>query len=445
MASRRHNLQFATQRDASDIWRSMEVRPVRIEKLVAGGYGLGYVDGRVIFVPYSAPEDEILVEVAPPRRGVSWGSIQQILSPAPSRISPFCAHYTRCGGCQLQHMSYADQLESKRLVVDEALRRLAGLRDAEIVSCIGSPMVMGYRSRARLHCEGGKVGFQGSRSNRVIPLEFCPLLMDNMNTCLKHFSSYMSAHPIRGLSALQMTEDTDSRVVVTLEMDSLPGSRLIGELRDTVRVAGASVRVGHHRHVLWGEDYSTVSVAGRTFRVSPGSFFQLNRSLLPVLIEEVLKTVSGNDIAVGIELYAGVGVFAIMLSERARKLMAVEWNRDAAEDALANLKSNRISNVEVIPLSAENALDLMFSRNIKPELVLIDPPRDGLSSAVRSKLMKLLPRQLIYISCNPATLARDIKSILSSGSYRLEKVKPLDMFPHTAHIECIASFMRNQD
>jgi len=269
--------------------------------------------------------------------------------------------------------------------------------------------------------------------------------MDNMNTCLKHFSSYMSAHPIRGLSALQMTEDTDSRVVVTLEMDSLPGSRLIGELRDTVRVAGASVRVGHHRHVLWGEDYSTVSVAGRTFRVSPGSFFQLNRSLLPVLIEEVLKTVSGNDIAVGIELYAGVGVFAIMLSERARKLMAVEWNRDAAEDALANLKSNRISNVEVIPLSAENALDLMFSRNIKPELVLIDPPRDGLSSAVRSKLMKLLPRQLIYISCNPATLARDIKSILSSGSYRLEKVKPLDMFPHTAHIECIASFMRNQD
>ena len=437
--------EFTTQHDTSDTWRSMEVRTAKIEKLVAGGYGLGYLDGQVILVPYSAPEDEISLEVAPTRRGVSWGSIRQILFPSPSRISPFCAHYTHCGGCQLQHMSYTDQLENKRLILDETLKRLAGLKDTRIGPCIGSPMLMGYRSRVRLHCEKGKIGFHESRTNKVIPLEYCPILTDNINACLKQFSSYVSAHPIRGLSVIQMMEDTESRVIMTLEMDSLPEARLVAELQDNIRVSGASVRVGHQRDILWGEEYSTFSIAGRTFRISPGSFFQSNTSLLPILIQEVLKTVKGNTIAMGVELYAGVGVFCIMLSERVKKLAAVEWNRDAAADALVNLNTNRIRNIEVIPVSAENALDLLFSRDIKPELVLVDPPRDGLSNAVRSKLMEMSPRQLIYISCNPATLARDIKSILTSGSYHLEEVKPLDMFPHTSHIECVASFMRNQD
>jgi len=420
----------------------MEARKVKIEKIVSGGYGLGRVDGRVILVPFSIPGEEALVEIAQARKGVAWGSIKQILSSSPSRIRPFCDHFTRCGGCQLQHIAYEDQLEYKRLIVDDVLRRLGGLQGADVGSCIASPAHMGYRSRVRLHCRGRKICFHEFRSKRIVPLECCPVVSDKINACLNQLSSYISRHPIRGLSEIQITEDTGSRIVLTLEMDSMPGVGLIEELQDNVEVSGAAVRVGHHRDCLWGETHSTVSVEGRIFRISPGSFFQANLSLAPTLIRQVLEAVKSNDIDMGVELYGGVGVFSIMLSEKAKRLVAVEWNRDAAGDAVSNLKANRIGNVDVISISVEDAMDLLFSRGIKPELVLVDPPREGLSTIAREKLIRMSPRQLLYVSCDPATLARDIKSILASGGYRLEKVTPLDMFPHTSHIECVCSLIK---
>ena len=233
--------------------------------------------------------------------------------------------------------------------------------------------------------------------------------------------------------------------MLTLEMDSMPDAGLIDELRRSVEAFGAVARVGHHRSLLWGENHSTVSVGERTFRVSAGSFFQANPGLLPALIREVLNTVGTHDIAMGVELYAGVGVFCTMLSERVENLVAVEWNRDAAGDAAHNLKANGIGNVEVISLSAEEALDLFRSRSIKPELVVMDPPREGLSKAVSEKLVRMSPRQLVYVSCDPATLARDIRFIMASGAYRLERIAPVDMFPHTSHIECVCSLAKNQD
>ena len=420
----------------------MEARKVKIEKIVSGGYGLGHLDGRVILVPYSVSGEEVLVDVAPARKGVAWGSIKEILSPSPSRVRPFCSHYTRCGGCQLQHIAYKDQLEHKRLIVEDALRRLGGLEGMDAGSCIASPVHKGYRSRVRLHCRGRRIGFYEFRSKKIVPLECCPVLSDKINACLNQFSAYISGNPIKGLSEVQITEGTDSRLVLTLEMDSMPEAGLIGELQDNRDVSGAAVRVGHHRNRLWGEAHSTVSVEGRTFRISPGSFFQANLSLLPTLIRQVLETVKPNDIDMGVELYGGVGVFCTMLSEKVERLVVVEWNRDAAGDSVFNLKTNRIGNVEVISTSAEDAMDLLFSRDIKPELVVIDPPREGLSTIAREKLIRMSPQQLLYISCDPATLARDIKSILASGGYCLEKVTPLDMFPHTSHIECVCSLIK---
>jgi 23S rRNA (uracil1939-C5)-methyltransferase len=422
----------------------MESRKTKIEKLVSGGHGLCRLDGRVVLVPYSAPGDEVLLEVAPTRRGVGWGSIRRILAPSPSRVSPFCPQYTQCGGCQLQHISYPDQLEHKRLIVEDALRRLAGLKDADVDSCIGSPAPVAYRNRVRFHCHRGKIGFHKSRSRTIVPLEHCPLLSGNINTCLKQISSVISGRHVEGLSEIQMTEGTDSRVVLMLEMDSASDAGFTGDLQENVAVSGAAVRIHHRRNLLWGEDRSAISVEGRTFRIGQGSFFQANTRLLSVLIQEVLDTVGTRDIETGVELYAGVGVFSIMLSDRVRNLVAVEWNRDAAEDALVNLKAHRIENVEVMTASAEDATDLLLSRNIRPGLVVIDPPREGLSKTVCHKLIQMSPQQLIYVSCDPATLARDIKYILASGAYRLEKIKPLDMFPHTSHIECIASLVRKQ-
>ncbi|GAB4345675.1 MAG: hypothetical protein Kow0099_26200 [Candidatus Abyssubacteria bacterium] len=155
-----------------------------------------------------------------------------------------------------------------------------------------------------------------------------------------------------------------------------------------------------------------------------------------------MQSVKGFHIGTAVELYAGVGVFTIPLSELAERLVAVERNRSAAQDARANLDANGIKNVEVKSMSAEDALGALMSEGAEPELVVMDPPREGLSSVVCDKLLQMTPRQMVYISCDPATLARDIKAILASGIYRLDKVTPLDMFPHTAHIECVCSLVK---
>ncbi|MBI5116136.1 methyltransferase [Candidatus Poribacteria bacterium] len=308
-----------------------------------------------------------------------------------------------------------------------------------------------------------------------------------------------------------MMEDTDSHVILMLEMDALPGAGVVDGLRgaltgergkakggeaateegkgerekakgeeaateegkgergkakgeeaekETERllkgglshqndgeresggVSGAVVRVGNQTRHLWGEMYSTVSVEGRVFRVSPGSFFQANTGLLPILLQQALSAVKADRIDTGVELYAGVGLFSIMFSERVRRLVVIEWNRDAVEDAGVNLHTNQIKNVEVIAKSVEDALDSLLSMDAKPEFVVMDPPREGLSNAVRSKIVQMSPEQVVYISCDPATLARDIKFLMASGEYVLERVQPLDMFPHTSHIECICSLAR---
>jgi 23S rRNA (uracil1939-C5)-methyltransferase len=415
---------------------------ITIERLVSGGHGLGRINGKVILVPFSAPGDVVTLDEVPARKGVNWGNIKRILSPSPARISPFCPHYTLCGGCQLQHIAYEAQLECKRLMLDDALRRLAGLKDVEVCACVPSPAQTTYRSRARFHCHRDQIGFHKARSNVVHPLESCPLLSDRINACLSRLAAHLSSHPLKGLSEIQMMEDNGGRVVLTLEMDGLPGVKVVDGLRE-VGAAAAVARAGRRTQQLWGESHCAVSVDGRTFRVSPSSFFQANASLLPGLVQHALAAVRGDAPAMAVELYAGVGLFSIMLSERVKRIMAVEWNRDAAENAAANLTANRIENVETLALSAEDALDSLIAEKAKPELVVMDPPREGLSNSVRSKLLDVSPQQMIYVSCNPATLARDLKSLVSTGRYRLEHVTPLDMFPHTAHIECVCSLERN--
>ncbi len=387
----------------------------------------------------------------------------QIVSASSCRTEPFCV-YGRCGGCQLQHISYENQLEQKRLIVEDALRRLGGLRDVEVGSCVASPENTGYRSKVRFHCGGGEIGFHMTRSNTIVPVERCPLLPDGMNAWLKRVAKCLSAQPMRGVSEVQITQDSDSHTILTFIREQAKGERgkakgreeeennlLLASFGDRDNrewgsggAVGVAVRVGSETRHLWGEKYSMVWVEGRVFRVSPGSFFQANTSLLPALVHEVLGAVKSDHVDTAVELYAGVGLFSIALAGRTRRIVAVEWNRDAVEDAIANLEANRITNVEVMAKSVEDALDLLISQGMKPELVVLDPPREGLSNVGCRKLLQLKPQQMIYVSCDPATLARDIKVILATGGYRIEKVTPFDMFPHTAHIECVCSFVRKE-
>ncbi len=395
----------------------------------------------MIFVPFSAPGDELLVEVASKRKGVQWGSIEHVITHSSMRVTPFCKHYTKCGGCQLQHIAYTAQLEQKRLILADTLRHLAGLKDIEVNPCIESPENQGYRSQVRLHCKGTKLGFYKTRSNTIIPIESCPMLPDAINACIKSLSAYLASHPIRGLSEIQLSQGERHQVIMTLKMDCLPKPTLVNKLKDTIPATGAVFRTDGQESLLWGQNHSTISIDDLSFRVSSGAFFQANGGLLPTLIKQVLKTIEQEDVSLAVELYSGVGAFSIPLAKIVNKLIAVEWKKRAVADAIYNLSANHIKNTIVYPMSADGGLDLLVSRNIKPDVAVVDPPREGLSTIVCQELKKLSPKQIIYVSCDPATLARDIKQIMSSGIYKLDEVQPVDMFPHTAHIESVSRFL----
>ncbi len=411
---------------------------VRIERLVHEGYGLGYLNGRVIFVPQTIPGEELEVEVTSVRKGVQWGEIKRILVPSPQRTTPFCPNYIACGGCEWQHIAYSAQLEYKRRILEDTLRHLGGLKDITVSPCIPSPLQLGYRSRVRLHWQDKVgLGYYKPKSHEVIPIETCPLLTEGINACLQRLSAYLRSHPLKGLNEMQIMEGTDSQVIITLLFKFWPKSHDWIKDIEKIGAAGMVVVAGDRRQTIYGRDYANIAIDGWNFKAAAGSFFQANIGLLPVMSREMIKPVESG--ATGAELYSGVGVFSLPLSRQMGKLMTVEWNRRATADVQANFIANKIKNVAVYALSAENGLTLLSSRNFRPDLIAADPPREGMSEAVRREILKLSPRQIIYISCNPATLARDLKTISAENIYRLMEIQPLDMFPHTSHIEAIST------
>jgi 23S rRNA (uracil1939-C5)-methyltransferase len=424
----------------------MSEQRVKIERLVYGGYGLGYLNGRVIFVPYSAPGDEVIVENISSRKKVQWGSIKQIIIPSDSRTTPFCPDYESCGCCQWQHISYAAQLQNKSLVLADSLRHLAHIKDIEINPCLASPMKQGYRSRVRLHLKYNEeekgLGFYKPQSHTFVPIEKCSLLPDELNSCLGKLSAYFYTNRVKGLSEIQLMRGSDSQVMITFMLKSpLKPYSWASDLKD-IATSGIAVCGDLERTLLWGEEYSRISLDGWGFRVSGGVFFQANISLLPMLTQSVLNAVNTEPDGLGLELYAGVGAFSLPLSGKVGKLITIEKNQQAATDASVNLSINKIENTAVYNLESESGLDLVSSKK-PPDLVVVDPPREGLSSLVCRKLKQLSPKQIIYISCNPSTLARDLGLLLAKDDYSLAKIQPLDMFPHTFHIETVASLVKN--
>jgi len=395
------------------------MKKVKIERLVNEGHGLGYLDGKVIFIPYSVPGDELSVDNISRKRGVQWGRIKSILQPSPHRIEPFCQWYATCGGCQWQHIDYHFQLKHKQLIVEDTLKRLGKLENIDVKPCIPSPKQQGYRNRVKLHWEE-KVGFGffKKHSRTVIPITSCPILAEEMDGYLKKLSSSFLAEPNRKSAQINMIKGSNTPVCFAMTLKVADNDSLwIDSLK------------------IFGKNYVEVSIKNKIFQVSNGAFFQANKSLLPTMVEHISET---NDVGgLGVELYAGVGIFSTFMSSKFDNLVAIEWNRQAVSDAKANFIKNNVNNAAIYPLSAEDGLSMLIKKNKKPNFILVDPPRDGLSKDVCEKIQKLLPKQITYVSCDPATLARDLKKITSTGIYKINQIQPLDMFPHTSHVETI--------
>ncbi|MBL8968347.1 MAG: class I SAM-dependent RNA methyltransferase [Spirochaetaceae bacterium] len=373
---------------------------LKIEKLVAGGDGLAFHEGRAVFVPFSLPGEIVQAAITEERRDFSAGRVLDLIEPSPHRVEPACPVYGECGGCNLQHLSYQRQVAEKAGIVAEAFRRTARLEPGEIAAVPSLPFA--YRNRLQLHfTEEGRIGFMRRSSNSVVAAPTCPVAVRPVQAWIEE-----RAGTSRGREEL--------------------GRFIVG--KDRILAFGLDEKV-----YLEGRDgMITATVAGEPIRFHLKGFFQSNLYLLDYFVPDVAAGLSGGTVA---DLYCGVGLFSRFLEKRFSKVVAVEQNPFALDLARHNAPGPRN---EYHALSVEDWTKGASARQ-DFDCVLVDPPRTGLSPDVRAWLARKRPPLLVYVSCDPVTLARDSGELHRSG-YRLESLKAFDFYPQTSHVECHARF-----
>ncbi len=417
-----------------------------IEKAIYGGAGLARDAGKAIFVPFTLPGETIEAEVVLDKGGFANAELQSVLEPSPARVRAPCPYFGRCGGCHYQHARYAAQVGMKASILRESLQR-AGIRDVPDIGVITGGN-FGYRNRIRLHIQKNPFSlcYKIRNSHANLPIANCPLAMPPLQRALEVLNREGQSLGL-GASVTEIelfANDDESSLLISLwtERDSHDAQQYLAKLWPLLRqilpgTAGACIfsseRGGGAGRLLAlaGADSLQYSAVNRRYRVSLGSFFQVNRFLLDSLIELVAGGEGGN---IAWDLYAGVGLFSLSLATAFADITAVESSGVAVRDLRENLHGTR--HRVVAADTSEFLHRALASRYAVPDLIVVDPPRAGLGHDVTSALGKIQARKITYVSCDPATLSRDLTALLESG-YRLRKMHLLDLFPQTFHLESV--------
>jgi 23S rRNA (uracil1939-C5)-methyltransferase len=398
-----------------------------------GGAALGRHEGRVLFVPGAIPGETVRAEIVEDKGRFAHAGLIEVLSPSPDRVAPRCPHVPECGGCQWQHIAYARQLALKAEVVRDQLARVGGLTDPPVRPTLPAPAPWGYRNRVTFSVTADdRLGFQRAASHDVVPVDECHIADPRLMALYDDFD--LDLPGLTRLTLMAGSDDDDLLLVFETERDEPP------ELHVDFPVSCAHLVSGDEAIPvnLIGNNHVTQRVAGHAYRVSAGRFFQVNTAVAGTLVALVLEWLDPSPDETVLDAYCGVGLFTLPLAERAGLVVAVELDPGATEDLLTNL--GEIENVEVIEGAVEAVLpDLVEAEPL--HAAVLDPPRQGLHVAVVDALVANGPPRLVYVSCDPATLARDVKR-LARGGYTLADLQPVDMFPQTYHVETVALLTR---
>jgi len=385
---------------------------------VYGGDGLGRVDGRVVLAPFVLPGERIRAEAGQQKPGLIRARSLEILQAAPERVAAPCPYFGRCGGCHYQHAPYEVQLKLKQEILAEVLRRVGKIEPPGAMGVLaGEPW--GYRNRVQLHLDGGRLGYWEAQSHALCAISHCPISSPKLNETLGILNTMIrDGRWPRFVRAIELFTDEERVQLNVLETAQPVAKRFFEWCAEKIPglVSGAL-------------DYR-----GR-FRVSGNSFFQANRFLLDKLVDAALDGAEGES---ALELYAGVGLFTLPLAPRFRAVTAVESGSAAVRDLEFNLQRAGRANVSAAKATAEEHLEALAHA---PDFVLLDPPRAGLGKTVVRRLTELRPRLVTIVSCDPATLARDL-AVLLAGGYRIETLTLIDLFPQTYHLETVVRLAR---
>jgi 23S rRNA (uracil1939-C5)-methyltransferase len=394
-----------------------ETNELAVEKLVYGGDGLGRLEGQVVLVPGVLPGETVQFSAGRMQRGLMRGVLEQVVTRSVARVEPPCPYFGRCGGCHYQHAGYEAQVEQKMLILRDQLRRIGKIEAPEMIETVcGEPWH--YRNRSQFHVFKGELGYLEAGSHKLCPIEHCPISSPKLNEVI-------------GILRRMMLDRRWPRFIRVLEVFTNESDVLVNVLETERPVA------------RWFFDWCAEQIPGAgpgaldyktkddVYQVGHRSFFQVNRFLVDPLIEAVLRDAEGGT---ALDLYSGVGLFAVPLARKFRKVIAVESSASAVNDLKFNAERAGVQ-CEAHRASVDDYLD---NASKSPDFVLADPPRAGLDKHNVRNLLRLKPRRLTILACDPATLARDLQPLMAGG-YSVVRMALVDLFPQTYHLETIVS------
>lgn len=441
-----------------------DVLQVTIEDLTHEGHGVGKVEGYPLFIPNALPGEAIDVKVVKTTKNYGFGRLMEWHETSPERVEPPCPVYDRCGGCQLQHLSYEGQLKAKQKQVQDVMARIGKLPHVPVYPTLGMEEPWRYRNKSQvpIGISEGRVitGFYAKRSHEIVDVNQCIIqeqVSDQVMQLVKEKANELGILPYDELRHKGVLRHvvirygrTSGEVMVVLVTRSSHVPHL-AELVDAIKenITGlasivhninnqkTNVIMGNQSTVLWGRDVIYDSIGDIRFAISARSFYQINPVQTEVLYQTALEYAELTGEESVVDAYCGIGTISLFLAQKAKKVYGVEIVEQAIEDAKTNAELNGIRNAEFEAGPAEVVIPRWHKEGKKADVIVVDPPRKGCDEALLTTILEMKPKRVVYVSCNPGTLARDLR-MLEDGGYRTKKVQPVDMFPQTSHVEAVA-------
>ena len=435
---------------------------VTIEGYGEGGMGVARIDGRVVFVHGALRGEKCRVLILKTLKSVAFAKVLEVIEPSSERITPDCPYFPRCGGCTYRHIRYEEELRLKKQRVQDNLSRIGG-SDVTVEEILGAQDTLRYRNKAQYPVsKDGAVGFYRARTHEVIECEHCLLVRPEADAAAEALREYMQSCRVAGYDEktgrglvrhlyIRSNAAGESLICVLVNGDKLPKEdRLVTLLRDacpkcTGIVLGTNTKkgnviLGDRYRTLWGSDRLEDTLCGKTFRLSVPSFYQVNRVQAERLYAKAIEFAGLTGQETVLDLYCGAGTITLALSDHAKKVLGAEIVPEAIDDARENAARNGVKNAEFFCGDASDVAKKLARENLRPDVITVDPPRKGLAADVVESIAEMQPGRVVYVSCDSATMARDVKRLADLG-YTAQRACAVDMFPRADHVETVCQLV----
>ena len=400
---------------------------VKILSVSSDGNGVARVDGMAVFVPFTAPGDEVKIGITRVKNRYAEGKVTEILSPSPDRAAPDCPHYKLCGGCTLRHIKYEKQLDIKREIVENAMRRIGGFKDFALEEIIGAENPSRYRNKMVFHAGKNGMGFYSQKSDTVTPVGDCALGAAE-NAAITKAAARCGAKTVFTRKSFSTGE-----ISVSVTADNADAAMLVKSLAAACKSVSGIFLNGEK---VYGSDTITETLCGVKFKISPESFFQVNPPQTEKLYKKALEYAAADKTQTVLDIYCGIGSITLCAAKTAKRVIGVEIVEKAVGDARENARLNDVANAEFYAGGAEKIVSALVRNGVRPDIVILDPPRKGSDEKTLGAIVKAQPERVVYVSCNPSTLARDARYLADNG-YTISRAAAVDLFPHTNHVETV--------